>query len=127
MQQVQTNDGVRVRKNFVGTCNLSCGRVQDGALWLQGFVDLHCPEAARILDFPHAVGYLHAIEETHGPDGRLLSARENGNRMLALRTAAGNDCWAEVWGQIEVEQRRQVGRGCGAAPAAGSRGRSSHS
>jgi hypothetical protein len=47
--------------------------VMDGAVWLQGFVDLHCPEAERILDFPHAVGYLHAIGEVHGPDGRLLS------------------------------------------------------
>jgi hypothetical protein len=50
--------------------------VMDGAVWLQGFVDLHCPEAVRILDFPHAVGYLHAIGETAGPDGRLLSAAQ---------------------------------------------------
>ena len=48
--------------------------VMDGAVWLQGFVDLHCPDAVRILDFPHAVGYLHAIGATAGPDGRLLSA-----------------------------------------------------
>ena len=48
--------------------------VMDGAVWLQGFVDLHCPDAVRILDFPHAVGYLHAIGATEGPDGRLLSA-----------------------------------------------------
>jgi hypothetical protein len=46
--------------------------VMDGAVWLQGFVDLHCPEAVRILDFPHAVGYLHAIGETTGAAGRLL-------------------------------------------------------
>ncbi len=26
----------------------------DGAEWIQGFVDFHCPEAVRILDFPHA-------------------------------------------------------------------------
>jgi hypothetical protein len=167
--------------------------VMDGAVWLQGFVDLHCPEAVRILDFPHAVGYLHAIGETAGPDGRLLSAaqvsqlahalkhdgptevlatvraqvtahpelpdlatslayletrtaqlqypqfqaeglpigsgsvesahtvvvearlkgagmrwaRANVNPMLALRNAVCNDRWAEVWGQIEAEQRRQ--------------------
>jgi len=30
----------------------------DGAIWIQGFVDYHCPEAIRILDFPHAQGYL---------------------------------------------------------------------
>ncbi len=28
--------------------------VMDGAEWLQGFIDLHCPQAVRILDFPHA-------------------------------------------------------------------------
>lgn len=28
--------------------------VTDGAAWLQGMIDLHCPQAVRILDFPHA-------------------------------------------------------------------------
>jgi len=28
--------------------------VNDGAEWIQGFLDYHCPEAVRILDFPHA-------------------------------------------------------------------------
>jgi len=28
--------------------------VMDGAEWEQGFVDYHCPQAVRILDFPHA-------------------------------------------------------------------------
>jgi hypothetical protein len=28
--------------------------VSDGAEWIQGFVDYHCPAAIRILDFPHA-------------------------------------------------------------------------
>lgn len=28
--------------------------VMDGADWLQGVVDYHCPQAVRILDFPHA-------------------------------------------------------------------------
>ena len=32
--------------------------VMDGAEWLQALIDAHCPEAVRILDFPHAVGYL---------------------------------------------------------------------
>ncbi len=168
--------------------------VMDGAVWLQGFVDRHCPAAVRILDFPHAAGYLHAMGETVGRDGRLLPAatvgqlahdlkhtgpagvlatlrtlvadhpeqpqlpahlaylekretqmqypafqaaglpigsgsvesahtvvvearlngagmqwaRANVNPMLALRNAVCNDRWAEVWPQIETEQRRQV-------------------
>ncbi len=32
--------------------------VNDGAEWIQNFVDYHCHEAVRILDFSHAQGYL---------------------------------------------------------------------
>jgi hypothetical protein len=32
--------------------------VQDGAEWIQGFLDLHVPGAVRVLDFAHAAGYL---------------------------------------------------------------------
>ena len=34
--------------------------VCDGADWCQRFLDLHRPDAVRVLDFPHAVGYLAA-------------------------------------------------------------------
>jgi hypothetical protein len=40
---------------------LTAGRVAgvvDGAVWAQGFLDLHRPDAVRILDWSHAVGYL---------------------------------------------------------------------
>jgi hypothetical protein len=177
------------------------GAVVDGAEWIQGFIDLHAPEAVRILDFPHAAEYVTAISQAQGGEGALLSAealteqlhklkhegpeevlaclrrvveqqtmegnqqaeegkldklvayldkrvaqmqyarfREEGwplgsgsgesanklvvearlkgagmhwavpnvNPMLALRNAVCNDRWAEVWGQIEAEQRRQV-------------------
>jgi hypothetical protein len=32
--------------------------VGDGALWCQRFYDWHCPDAVRILDWPHAAEYL---------------------------------------------------------------------
>ena len=32
--------------------------VSDGAEWIQGFGDFHCPGSARILDFPHAAKYV---------------------------------------------------------------------
>jgi hypothetical protein len=42
--------------------------VADGAEWIQGFVDLHRPDAVRVLDFAHAVGYLaQAAQEATGP------------------------------------------------------------
>jgi hypothetical protein len=42
--------------------------VSDGAEWIQGFVDLHCPRAVRILDFAHAAERLALIGQTVAPD-----------------------------------------------------------
>jgi len=52
------------------------GAVVDGAAWCQSFVDLHYPEAVRILDFPHATEYITAIGQTRGPEGELLTETE---------------------------------------------------
>jgi len=49
------------------------GAVVDGAVWCESFVDLHYPEAVRMLDFAHAAEYLTAIAQTNGADGPLLS------------------------------------------------------
>jgi hypothetical protein len=32
--------------------------VTDGAIWIQELLDLHCPQAVRVLDIMHAAGYL---------------------------------------------------------------------
>ena len=41
--------------------------IMDGADWLQGFTDYHCPGATRILDFPHAAEHVSKIGEfLHG-------------------------------------------------------------
>ncbi len=41
--------------------------VMDGADWEQNFVDFHCPQAARILDFAHAAQHINQIGEcVHG-------------------------------------------------------------
>lgn len=42
--------------------------VTDGADWIQGFLDEHCPEALRIIDWSHAAGYLGgAAQALYGP------------------------------------------------------------
>ena len=42
--------------------------MQDGALWLQGCVDVHRPDAVRILDWPHACEHLTAlVAQMFGP------------------------------------------------------------
>ncbi len=35
--------------------------VNDGAVWIQGFIDYHCPTATRVIDFAHAQGYIATI------------------------------------------------------------------
>ena len=50
--------------------------VVDGAAWCQTFIDLHSPEAVRILDFAHASEYLSRIGQSSGPSGPLLEAAE---------------------------------------------------
>jgi hypothetical protein len=42
--------------------------VSDGAEWIQGFVDLHCPHATRILDFAHAAEHVALIGQAVAPD-----------------------------------------------------------
>jgi hypothetical protein len=56
------------------------GAVVDGAEWCQTFLDLHAPQAQRILDFAHAAGYVDAIGQTVGASGPLRDA--TGRRRL---------------------------------------------
>jgi hypothetical protein len=49
--------------------------VVDGASWLQELIDEQCPEAVRILDFPHAAGYLQqAAAAAFGAGSREATA-----------------------------------------------------
>ena len=48
---------VETHRRGVETAKRVCA-VTDGAEWEQGFVDLHRPDAIRILDFYHAAGYV---------------------------------------------------------------------
>jgi hypothetical protein len=61
------------------------GVVVDGAEWIQGFIDLHAPDAVRILDFPHAAEYVTAIGQTLGADGPLLTAEELTRQLHDLK------------------------------------------
>ena len=61
------------------------GAVVDGAVWCQSFVDLHYPEALRVLDFAHAAEYLATIAQTPGTNGPLLSASEHDELRRSLK------------------------------------------
>ena len=59
--------------------------VTDGAAWCQGFVDLHRPDAVRVLDVPHAVGHLaQAAQAVFGP-GTPATSAWLGEQAHALR------------------------------------------
>jgi hypothetical protein len=43
--------------------------VNDGARWIQSFIDYHCPQAVRVLDFAHAQSYVAAVgKAVYGED-----------------------------------------------------------
>lgn len=49
--------------------------VTDGAEWIQGFLDAHCPDALRIIDWGHASGYVtEAGQALFGPGTADCSA-----------------------------------------------------
>jgi hypothetical protein len=49
--------------------------VTDGAEWLQGFIDLHRPDALRILDFAHAAQRFGQIRDAYEATEHPLSAQ----------------------------------------------------
>ena len=53
--------------------------VTDGAEWEQGFIDFHCPQAVKILDFPHAAERISQI-------GQALWGEENDQTKQWLGT-----------------------------------------
>lgn len=48
--------------------------VVDGSAWCQGFVDLHRHDAVRVLDAPHALGYLADAAQAHFPTESVRAA-----------------------------------------------------
>jgi hypothetical protein len=91
--------------------------VSDGAEWIQGFIDFHCPEARRILDFPHAAQRICQIGEAvlgsehaslrawqtrklhhlkhHGPEGMLDRLRTFAAAQEDLPVVAENLAYLE--------------------------------
>lgn len=64
---------VEMQRRGVSQAKAVCA-VTDGADWIQGFVDLHRPDAVRILDFPHAAEHLSLLIEALQQAGVSLPA-----------------------------------------------------
>ncbi len=87
------------------------GVVVDGAEWIQGFIDLHAPEAVRILDFPHAAEYVTAIGQSLGPDGPLRSAEALRQDLHDLKHAGADEVLARLRTLVaEQGQSGEVGK-----------------
>lgn len=54
---------VETHRRGVEKAGLVCA-VVDGADWIQDFIDLHCPDAVRILDWAHAAEYMVKAAQT---------------------------------------------------------------
>jgi hypothetical protein len=59
--------------------------VVDGADWCQGFIDLHRPDAVRILDFAHALEHLGAVAQGVYGAGTAAASEWLGQQAHALR------------------------------------------
>lgn len=95
--------------------------VTDGADWIQDFIDAHCREAVRIIDFPHAAGYVgDAARAAFGPGTRetaiwlstwLHSLKHDGIvpvlgaiRSLPMATAEAEEVRATVLAYLSKRQ-----------------------
>ena len=72
-QEFQRQALVEVQRRGIENAR-SVAAVMDGADWEQSFIDFHCPQAVRILDFAHAAQHINPIGEhlygEHTPQGQ---------------------------------------------------------
>jgi hypothetical protein len=73
-----------MQRRAVGEAQAVCA-VTDGAEWLQGFIDLHRPDAVRILDFPHAAEHLSALLEALQQAGVVLPEKALDRSLHVLK------------------------------------------
>ncbi len=70
--------------------------VSDGASWPQELIDEQCPRAVRILDFPHAVGYLSAAAQAAFGAGSREAAAWLDEWASKLKTDEPEDVLAAI-------------------------------
>jgi len=59
--------------------------VMDGAEWLQSFIDYHCPQAVRILDFPHAGQRMGQVGQALYGEGTAATQQWTAERLHRLK------------------------------------------
>lgn len=70
--------------------------VMDGAEWLQGLIDYHCPTAVRILDFPHAGQRVGQISEAVWGQGSAETKQWTSERLHQLKHQGPDDLLVQL-------------------------------
>jgi len=91
--------------------------IQDGAEWIQGFVQSHRHDALRILDFAHAASYLYEIADKvregggHLPakwvDGVLHRLKHEGPARVLLHVTRLTRRYPQIQEQVTYLQKRR--------------------
>lgn len=71
--------------------------IADGADWLQGFADHHCPQAVRILDFPHAAQRIGDIGQSLFSDLGTDLGTALGPDSSQPASSQSATAWSEHW------------------------------
>lgn len=72
------------------------GAIHDGAEWIQGFLDFHCPGARRILDFPHAGEHVAIIGQGAYGQGTPENSAWFNDQLHRLKNKGGAAVLAEL-------------------------------
>jgi len=70
--------------------------VTDGAEWEQGFLDFHCPQAERILDFPHAAERVSQIGKSVWGEESEQTKKWLGDQLHQLKHDGPSALFSEV-------------------------------
>jgi hypothetical protein len=74
------------------------GAIQDGADWEQGFIDYHCPNAVRILDFAHAGEHLSQVGQFLHGENTPQAQQWLGERLHQLKEEGPTPILTELKG-----------------------------
>jgi hypothetical protein len=78
----------------------------DGAVWIQGFLDYHRPDAHRILDFGHAAGYVATIGGVVGDPESVAYKSWLDDSLHTLKHTGATALLPELQAQVAAHPER---------------------
>jgi len=75
--------------------------VTDGAVWEQGFIDYHREDAARVLDFPHAAGYVAQVGSAVWGEGTEATKEWLSKQLHILKHEGPTEVLSELRMQVQ--------------------------